>query len=349
MIHFADLDLLDAGARLPTVGGELHVLLWAGDEVLGAVWIRVYSPLRERGHREALAERFHARLYGLQAIRAKSEQEPPAPSSVSLVVSSRSTAAAAACLRRVQALDPAPGEVLTCEWGAERGLACARNAGWRAARGELIAFLSDACRPEPRYVAALCRAFTPAEVGAVSGLVAPAELDGYPQIELERLGALNKGFERRLYHRDAAAPPLRALIGTGANLAFRRAALEAVDGFDESLGPGTPIGAGEDLDVLSRLLDARSVVAHEPSAVVRHVHPRTRSGLLAFLRAEAAALAAHRAREARPGTLVRAAAVSQLRAVARAAARGDRLRAQIALQRLAGTREGLRLARATGS
>lgn len=347
MIHVADLDLLAPDSRLPTVGGELHVLLWAGDEVLGAAWIRRYSPLRERGHREALAERFHARVYALQAVRAKAEQERPAPSSVSLVVSTRSRAAAAACLRHVEALDPAPGEVLTCRWGAGRGLAGARNAGWQAARGELIAFLTDACHPDPRYVAALCRAFAPSQVAAVSGLVAPAELYGYPQIEFELQGALNKGFERRLYHRETGAPPATALIGTGVSFSFRRAALEAVGGFDESLGPGTPIGAGEDLDALSRLLDAGSVVAHEPSAVVRHVHPRTRASLLAFVRAAAAGLAVHRAREIGPRTALGTAAATQLAPAIRAVGRRDRLRAQIALQRVAGARQAVRVARPT--
>src|SRR3546814_2372804 len=39
------------------------------------------------------------------------------------------------------------------------GPAPGRNAGWRAARAPVVAFIDDDCTPEPGWVAALARAF----------------------------------------------------------------------------------------------------------------------------------------------------------------------------------------------
>src|SRR5690348_931640 len=41
--------------------------------------------------------------------------------------------------------------VYTAPTGAH-GPAAARNAGWRAARGEIVAFTDDDCRPAPRWL-----------------------------------------------------------------------------------------------------------------------------------------------------------------------------------------------------
>jgi len=59
-------------------------------------------------------------------------------------------------------------------------------------------------------------------------------------------------------------------IGTGGNLALRRSAFEAVGGFDETLGPGTPARAAEDVDLLYRLVNAGFTILYEPDAVVYH-------------------------------------------------------------------------------
>jgi GT2 family glycosyltransferase len=62
------------------------------------------------------------------------------------------------------------------------------------------------------------------------------------------------------------------VFGTGANLAFRRDAIRAIGGFDESLGAGSPAGGGEDLDAFVRLLRSGQALSYEPAALVWHDH-----------------------------------------------------------------------------
>jgi glycosyltransferase involved in cell wall biosynthesis len=90
-----------------------------------------------------------------------------------------------------------------------------------------------------------------------------------------------RGFERRVY--DIAEPPAdRPLFpftvgdfGSGQNMAFRRDALEEVGGFDPVLGTATVTLAGEDLELMLRILLAGRRVVYEPKAIVRHEHQRT--------------------------------------------------------------------------
>src|SRR3546814_14989469 len=48
------------------------------------------------------------------------------------------------------------------------GPAPGRNAGWRAARAPVVAFIDDDCTPAPGWVAALARAFARNEIGRAS-------------------------------------------------------------------------------------------------------------------------------------------------------------------------------------
>jgi hypothetical protein len=66
-------------------------------------------------------------------------------------------------------------------------------------------------------------------------------------------------------------------VGHGANMAFRRSALVGIGGFDEELGTGSRLHAGEDKDAIWRLLTAGRVGRYEPSASVTHVQWRGRA------------------------------------------------------------------------
>jgi hypothetical protein len=67
-----------------------------------------------------------------------------------------------------------------------------------------------------------------------------------------------------------------ASIGHGANMAFRRRALQEIGGFDEVLGAGGPLRAGEDKDAVWRLLCSGRKGVYVPDAVVEHVSWRSR-------------------------------------------------------------------------
>lgn len=65
----------------------------------------------------------------------------------------RHEVAAAALFRTQPAIRYLTGVV------SRRGPAAARNVGWRAARGEIIAFTDDDCRPRPGWLSAGLAAF----------------------------------------------------------------------------------------------------------------------------------------------------------------------------------------------
>jgi hypothetical protein len=143
------------------------------------------------------------------------------------------------------------------------GLSRARNAGWRAASGALIAFTDDDCYPQPDYLTELLRCFAAGDVGYVGGRILLYDADDHPiTVQLS---------ERR----TRIEPGSHVSAGTiqGANMAARRVVLEAVGGFDDLLGAGTPY-ACEDVDFVSRASAAGFTGVYDPGPVVLHHHRR---------------------------------------------------------------------------
>ena len=159
-----------------------------------------------------------------------------------------------------------------------RGLSHARNRGAREARGEILAFIDDDVRVDPLWVAGLLRGFDRGrDVGCVTGIVATASLEraveryfdarvSWARCE-QRLFAAGRGPRDSWLH-----PYAPGAFGTGANVAFRAAALREIGGFDECLGPGTPVAAAEDLDIFVRVLLSGHRLSYEPAALVWHAH-----------------------------------------------------------------------------
>jgi O-antigen biosynthesis protein len=166
------------------------------------------------------------------------------------------------------------------------GLACARNAGLRAARGELVAFTDDDVTIDPAWLPAIRGTFAASpDVDCVTGLILPLELETQAQLLVERFAGYAKGFLPRIYALEHPPPdqPLfpytAGYFGSGANMAFRTAALRRLGGFDPVLGTGTRARGCEDLDICIRVLNAGSRLAYEPRAVVWHRHPDTHAHL----------------------------------------------------------------------
>ncbi|HXR66352.1 MAG TPA: glycosyltransferase [Ktedonobacteraceae bacterium] len=131
-----------------------------------------------------------------------------------------------------------------------QGPAVARNLGWRAARGEIIAFTDDDCMPTSGWLSAGVAAFTN-EVMAVSGRIrvpVPARPTDYEY--------------------DTAH--LEQSEFATANCFYRRAALETVGGFDERFTAAWR----EDSDLFFMVLERglRHCVA-ENAVVVHPVRP----------------------------------------------------------------------------
>ncbi|MHB1713121.1 MAG: glycosyltransferase, partial [Acidimicrobiales bacterium] len=139
---------------------------------------------------------------------------------------------------RVRAVAKAAGaHVVRCE---QPGACRARNAGWRTATTEIVAFTDDDCLPTPRWIAGLSTAFTRfPQAGFVTGRVLPdSVVRGRAELGLSHFVSEQSAL-------FAADDDLREM-GHGANMAWRRQVLEEIGGFDEGMGPGTPFRAAED-------------------------------------------------------------------------------------------------------
>lgn len=124
----------------------------------------------------------------------------------------------------------------------ERGVSAKRNAGWRAATTEWVAFTDDDCEPAAGWVPALLSA----GADLVAGPVAP-----HPEDHAQ-------GRWRRTV--VSTSPGLYP----GCNLLVRRSALARVDGFDESLH------GGEDTDLAWRVRESGASHGWAPDALVWH-------------------------------------------------------------------------------
>jgi glycosyltransferase involved in cell wall biosynthesis len=162
------------------------------------------------------------------------------------------------------------------------GLNWARNRAIAEALGEIIAYTDDDVVVDAGWVKAIARLFVEnPEVMAVTGLVAPYELETEAQILFEKYGGFGRGFKRKWYwfdpsgrERAAAVHGGAGKVGTGANMAYRRSLFDRVGRFDTALDVGTVTNGGGDLEMFFRVLKEGHALVYEPCAVVLHRHRR---------------------------------------------------------------------------
>ena len=165
----------------------------------------------------------------------------------------------------------AGAEVLRCD---RPGTSRARNVGWRSATEELVAFVDDDCLVDAGWVEAVRSAFAhPARPSFVTGRVEARERER--RRAWLKLSLMTDADDRVLRRGDDPG-----LVGHGANMAWRRDALESSGGFDEAMGPGAPLQAAEDVDLFWRALEGGLTGLYCASAVVEHRARGTRRELL---------------------------------------------------------------------
>ena len=159
------------------------------------------------------------------------------------------------------------------------GLGWAHNCGLQHATGEYIAFTDDDVIVDRHWLSELLRGFAMGDnVGCVTGLVVPQEIETSSQYWFDTHSGFNKGFRRRVFDmgpnrpQDRLFPWRSSMFGTGANMAFRASALRSVGGLDPVLGPGTLAKNGEDLDIYFRIIEAGYQLVYQPAAMVNHLH-----------------------------------------------------------------------------
>jgi glycosyltransferase involved in cell wall biosynthesis len=209
----------------------------------------------------------------LDAIDSVISQEPR-PDEVILVVDANRELYE----RAVEAL---PG-VIVVENTSARGEAGARNTGLAAASGDIIVYMDDDAAAEPGWLAALLDRYADEQVVAVGGALAPQWEGGRPGWFPEEFDWVVGCTYRGLPEHVAA---VRNIIG--ANMSFRRSALESVGGFRLDLGRvmALPAACAEtELCIRLRQRAAGHTVLYDPWAVVRHQVPRDRATWRYFVR-----------------------------------------------------------------
>lgn len=143
------------------------------------------------------------------------------------------------------------------------GPAAARNLGAREARGEILLFTDDDCRPEPEWAETLGRALAEGSSDIAGGITVNG-LAANPYAEA------SQDLVTFLYGAFDASRSLRPFF-TSNNLAVRRPVYMALGGFDETFR----LSAGEDRDFCERWCETHGGLRFVPEARVVHYHALT--------------------------------------------------------------------------
>lgn len=144
------------------------------------------------------------------------------------------------------------------------GLARARNAGYKAARGRRVVFTDDDCYPEPDFLEQIVNALDTNGWDYMGGRVNLFDpLDAPITIKTD-----TEKFEIR------AGSHIEAGVIHGANFSFKRSVLESLGGFDARFGAGAPLISGEDMDIIARASAAGYCGGYDPRPIVAHHHRR---------------------------------------------------------------------------
>jgi ABC-type multidrug transport system fused ATPase/permease subunit/GT2 family glycosyltransferase len=137
-----------------------------------------------------------------------------------------------------------------------RGLSNARNTGYEAATGELVAYIDDDAYPDPHWLLYLAHRFTQGGWEAVGGPNLAPRGDGM----IAECVANSPGGPVHVLVSDIEAEHI-----PGCNMAFRKSALEAIGGFDPRFRT-----AGDDVDVCWRLVESGGRIGFHAGALVWH-------------------------------------------------------------------------------
>ena len=131
-------------------------------------------------------------------------------------------------LARLRAALP---DVVTLANEQPRGLSGCRNTGWKAARGDVVAYLDDDAVAAPDWLEKLLEVYRRPGIAGAGGHVEPMWIAGRPAWFPSEFDWV-VGCSYRGQPRQVAS--VRNLIGC--NMSFRRAALEELSGFRVGIG-----------------------------------------------------------------------------------------------------------------
>lgn len=151
-----------------------------------------------------------------------------------------------------------------------------KNAGWRAARAEVVAFLDDDVIVAPDWPQRILEPFREARVGLVSGpSLVPDTLPLMARLAGLTLASKAAGYVAARYTAGRAEnfdAKWSNLIGC--NMAFRKTVLEKLEGFHVAFWPG------EEMLAAFRATQAGHVLVFVPRAALQHFPRATFTGFL---------------------------------------------------------------------
>ena len=303
---------IDAANPLPTLhGSKAHtgwaaLIRWQGRPI--DFWMEPLPPgttLTPHDVAERLDTRSRTALTEAQLHQATPEQDAACPAVSIAICTHNRPERLARSLNSIQQHVPASGpvEVLVVDNAppddstrtvartagvryvqeARPGLNAARNRAFADAKGDWVAFLDDDVIVDAGWWGGLCRAYTAnPDADAYTGQVMPYALETEAQILFEQRGGFRRGFTPIRYGADPAAPiyPCNTgIFGTGANMVFRRKAVQAMGGCDEALDAGAALPGGGDLDLFYRIIQHGGILVYEPTMLIFHEHRRTLQAL----------------------------------------------------------------------
>ncbi|HET6879209.1 MAG TPA: glycosyltransferase [Pirellulales bacterium] len=141
-----------------------------------------------------------------------------------------------------------------------QGLSVARNVGLQAATGSIVAYTDSDCFADAHWLTHLVDQLLRSDAAAVGGPNLTPD-DGH----IAACVAASPGQPTHVLESDQVAEHI-----PGCNMAYRREALEAINGFDPQYRK-----AGDDVDVCWRLQDAGFWITYAPGAFVWHHRRQT--------------------------------------------------------------------------
>jgi glycosyltransferase involved in cell wall biosynthesis len=151
-------------------------------------------------------------------------------------------------------------------WQPNRGRAAARNAGLRAAVGDLVVFLDDDMEPAPGFVEGHQRAHDGASPRGVVGAAPIIIADSAPPL----VSYVGRAFNARL-ERLARADRVHFKDAYTGNFSAPRSILERIGGYDEEFR----LYGHEDYELLFRLVEAGVELVYRPGALAYQHYDKT--------------------------------------------------------------------------
>lgn len=147
-----------------------------------------------------------------------------------------------------------------------RGLSSARNTGLAAATGSLVAYIDDDAWPDPHWLQYLAAGFEESDHAGIGGPNVAPPGDGW----IAECVANAPGGPTHVLLSDRIAEHI-----PGCNMAFRKACLDDIGGFDPQFRV-----AGDDVDLCWRLQERGWTLGFSPAAMVWH---RRRNSVRTYL------------------------------------------------------------------